>query len=101
MKSLALISALWLAHSTNAQYQFVRQYSGSSFFSGWEFYGNYDNLTNGACRSIVLEGAAHPRYTYRRCLVAYSGQRNKPELGLREYCRERHHQGRQQLECSL
>jgi len=29
------------------QYPLVKDYSGSSFFNGWDFYGNYDNLTNG------------------------------------------------------
>ncbi len=36
------------AHGASAAYNLVREYSGSSFFDGWEFYGNYDNLTNGA-----------------------------------------------------
>ena len=26
----------------------VADYSGSSFFNNWNFYGNYDNLTSGA-----------------------------------------------------
>ncbi|KAL1756077.1 glycoside hydrolase family 16 protein [Schizophyllum commune] len=28
-------------------YDLVKEYSGESFFDGWSFYGNYDNLTNG------------------------------------------------------
>lgn len=30
-----------------ANYTLVQDYSGSGFFSGWDFYGHYDNLTNG------------------------------------------------------
>jgi len=48
MKSLATLSLLCLANTVCAQYQLVRKYSGSTFFQGWSFYGNYDNLTNGA-----------------------------------------------------
>ena len=36
------------AHGASAAYNLVKEFSGSSFFDGWEFYGNYDNLTNGA-----------------------------------------------------
>ncbi|KAF9553937.1 hypothetical protein CPC08DRAFT_713314 [Agrocybe pediades] len=32
--------------SVNA-YSIVKDHSGSTFFDGWEFYGNYDNLTSG------------------------------------------------------
>ncbi|KAF8587684.1 glycoside hydrolase family 16 protein [Ramaria rubella] len=31
----------------NAQYQLMHEYSGSSFFDRWQFYDNFDNLTNG------------------------------------------------------
>jgi hypothetical protein len=56
MKSLAVLSSLLLAHSASAQYQLVRSYAGSSFFSGWDFYGSYDNLTNG---DVIWEDQAN------------------------------------------
>jgi len=56
MKSLAVLSSLLLAHTASAQYQIVRSYAGSSFFSGWDFYGLYDNLTNG---DVVWEDQAN------------------------------------------
>lgn len=34
-----------------ANFTLVQDYSGDSFFDAWDFYGNYDNLTNGK-RSI-------------------------------------------------
>ena len=29
-------------------FNLVKDYSGNSFFDEWDFYGNWDNLTNGA-----------------------------------------------------
>ena len=42
------------AHGASAAYNLVKEFSGSSFFDGWEFYGNYDNLTNGTCLIIKM-----------------------------------------------
>ncbi|KAF8587678.1 glycoside hydrolase family 16 protein [Ramaria rubella] len=39
---LALLPVL-----AKGQYQLTREYSGSSFFDRWQFYNNFDNLTNG------------------------------------------------------
>jgi hypothetical protein len=33
--------------STVSSYDMVRDYSGRNFFNGWDFYGDYDNLTLG------------------------------------------------------
>jgi len=33
-------------------YSLVREYSGQSFFDRWDFYGGYDNLTQGEYISI-------------------------------------------------
>lgn len=33
--------------ATTSAYEFVREYSGSSFFDAWDFYGSWDNLTLG------------------------------------------------------
>jgi hypothetical protein len=32
-----------------AAYDLVRDYSGQTFFEGWDFYGSWDNLTLGVC----------------------------------------------------
>jgi hypothetical protein len=32
--------------SVHAAYNLVRSWEGQTFFSGWDFYGSYDNLTN-------------------------------------------------------
>jgi len=39
--------ALILPAIARAQYNLVKEYSGSSFFDDWNFYDNFDNLTNG------------------------------------------------------
>lgn len=50
----ALLSSLLVASAlpatTNA-FDLVRDYSGTNFFQGWDFYGSWDNLTLGACSS--------------------------------------------------
>lgn len=42
-------------------YQIVRDYSGDQFFSGWDFYGNYDDQTFGTLvGKIDVPFNAHP-----------------------------------------
>jgi hypothetical protein len=36
-----------------AAYDFLRDYSGISFFDRWDFYNGWDNLTGGMC-SVLL-----------------------------------------------
>ncbi len=31
-----------------ANYTLLKDHSGNGFFDDWDFFGNYDNLTNGA-----------------------------------------------------
>ena len=40
-------SSLFLA-ARGTNFTLVQDYSGNGFFDSWVFYGNYDNLTNGA-----------------------------------------------------
>ena len=54
-----------------AAYNLVREYSGSGFFSGWDFYGNYDNLTNGESLLHIL----HQEVILKR-LMGYVGDVN-------------------------
>ncbi|RDX41602.1 hypothetical protein OH76DRAFT_1489360 [Lentinus brumalis] len=52
------------AHGASAAYNLVREYSGSSFFDGWEFYGNYDNLTNGDVNFVSAANASSEKLAY-------------------------------------
>ena len=45
--AIPLASILFATTPAYAAYNLIRDYSGTNFFTGWEFYGNYDNLTNG------------------------------------------------------
>ena len=47
--AIPLASTLFATAPAYAAYNLLRDYSGANFFTGWDFYGNYDNLTNGAC----------------------------------------------------
>ncbi|KDQ55967.1 glycoside hydrolase family 16 protein [Jaapia argillacea MUCL 33604] len=47
MKGPFLTLLLASSFSATTAYNLVRDYSGQNFFSGWNFYGNYDNLTSG------------------------------------------------------
>ena len=37
-------------------YDLVTTYSGPTFFDGWDYYGHWDNLTNGISRAPVTTG---------------------------------------------
>ena len=52
MVSFALVTLL-VSPITCSGYDILRDYSGSTFFSGWDFYGGYDNLTLGAFKNII------------------------------------------------
>lgn len=42
-----------------ASYDMVRDYSGLDFFSRWDFYGSYDNLTLGGLHQLLLPRFKH------------------------------------------
>jgi len=47
MAALLAICTFGLLVSTTLGYNIIRDYSGSTFFDGWDFYGAPDNLTLG------------------------------------------------------
>ncbi|GAA5881480.1 hypothetical protein JCM16303_005671 [Sporobolomyces ruberrimus] len=62
MLHAAAIASLLLASSplpAKAAYDLVKDHSGQTFFDGWEFYGHYDNLTNGDV-NFVNQSASSP-----------------------------------------
>lgn len=60
-----LHSHLAVQVSATATYSLVRDYSGSSFFDRWTYYGKYDNLTNGDVTWVNSSVAtSSPQLTY-------------------------------------
>ncbi|KAH9851281.1 concanavalin A-like lectin/glucanase domain-containing protein [Lenzites betulinus] len=47
-----------------ATYNLVQEYSGSNFFTGWDFYGNYDNLTSGDVNWVTQTNATESKLAY-------------------------------------
>ena len=53
----AMLSELPTVH---AAYDLLRSWQGQNFFDGWDFYGNYDNLTNVSPPAVRLaNGTKH------------------------------------------
>ena len=72
--SIALLAVAVLeVPVVHAVYNLVRSWEGQTFFDGWDFYGNYDNLTNVSPR----------RFDLRTTLIPNPGRRNlgKPIFG--------------------
>lgn len=53
MLSTTLLS-LFSLFSFAASYDLVRDYSGTTFFDRWDFYGSWDNLTLGVLARIII-----------------------------------------------
>lgn len=49
-----------IAFQASRALDLVADYSGSSFFNNWNFYGNYDNLTSGECQNEAYRGNLNP-----------------------------------------
>ncbi|KAH9886712.1 concanavalin A-like lectin/glucanase domain-containing protein [Cubamyces lactineus] len=47
-----------------AAYNLVKEYSGQNFFNGWDFYGNYDNLTSGDVNWVDQANATQDHLAY-------------------------------------
>ncbi|THU89496.1 glycoside hydrolase family 16 protein [Dendrothele bispora CBS 962.96] len=63
-----LVSAVWqLARLEGAEattYDVIKQYAGSTFFDDWDFYGNFDNLTNGDAIFVTEDVASSSKLAY-------------------------------------
>ncbi|TFY54028.1 hypothetical protein EVG20_g9874 [Dentipellis fragilis] len=56
--------ALMLPVLASAQYNIVKSYEGSSFFDDWNFYNNFDNLTNGDAIFVSAQQAAQDKLAF-------------------------------------
>ncbi|KAF9051587.1 hypothetical protein BJ165DRAFT_899491 [Panaeolus papilionaceus] len=59
---------VWLALFTTVvsaeKYDLIRDYSGSTFFNGWDFYGAPDNLTNGDANFVTAAQATSSKLAF-------------------------------------
>ncbi|KAJ6451631.1 glycoside hydrolase family 16 protein [Mycena sanguinolenta] len=62
--SLALLSVLLPGILAATTYDMVLDYSGSTFFDRWDFYGNFDNLTNGDAFFVTSKVASSSKLAY-------------------------------------
>ncbi|KAI8996256.1 concanavalin A-like lectin/glucanase domain-containing protein [Trametes punicea] len=62
--SSTVAAVLFTSAPAFAAYNLVKEYSGSNFFSGWDFYGNYDNLTSGDVNWVDQANATQSKLAY-------------------------------------
>jgi len=62
--SIVLLSVLLPSALAATTYDMVKEYSGSTFFDGWNFYGHYDNLTNGDAIFVTSSVASSSKLAY-------------------------------------
>ncbi|KII90816.1 glycoside hydrolase family 16 protein [Plicaturopsis crispa FD-325 SS-3] len=60
----ALAISLLPALASATSYNVAKVYSGSAFFDGWDFYGNFDNLTNGDAIFVTKDVASSSKLAY-------------------------------------
>ncbi|KAI0783415.1 concanavalin A-like lectin/glucanase domain-containing protein [Abortiporus biennis] len=53
-----IVLGLSLAIVASAQYNILKEYAGQTFFDEWNFYNNFDNLTNGNTNYVSAKDAA-------------------------------------------
>lgn len=78
-----------------ANYTLVQDYSGSGFFSGWDFYGHYDNLTNGDTTYVDQTNSSSLAYVDSNgraivkvdntTFVPYNEKRNSVRITTKDY----------------
>lgn len=78
--SALAVAAASLIAPAEAGYTLQTLYQGESFFEGWTFWGNRDNLTNGTLSEPALRTSScgmivnHFRSTLNRCCVLCRSQ---------------------------
>ncbi|KAF7299455.1 GH16 domain-containing protein [Mycena indigotica] len=62
--SLLSVAALIPFSLAGTSYSLVKEYAGSTFFDEWDFYGHFDNLTNGDTIFVTKDVATSSRLAY-------------------------------------
>ncbi|KDQ60271.1 glycoside hydrolase family 16 protein [Jaapia argillacea MUCL 33604] len=61
--ALSVVSPVTVAQPS-PPYQLIRDYSGQTFFNGWDFFGSYDNLTWGNVTYVTEQVATSQKLAY-------------------------------------
>lgn len=95
LRSFAPLAAALASGALAANFSLVQDYSGSGFFDGWDFYGNYDNLTNGDVVYVNATNATSLAYVDaggqaiikvdNTSFVPYNEKRNSVRITTRDY----------------
>ncbi|KAJ7644461.1 glycoside hydrolase family 16 protein [Roridomyces roridus] len=64
ISSIALFSTLVSSTLCATTYDMVKEYAGSTFFNDWDFYGSFDNLTNGDAIFVTSSVAKSSQLAY-------------------------------------
>ncbi|KAI9431000.1 concanavalin A-like lectin/glucanase domain-containing protein [Lactarius indigo] len=81
-----------------AEYGLVKEYVGKNFFDEWDFYGHYDNLTNGAANFVTASEASKQQLAFVNAAgnaimkvdnktdnLQFNQQRNSVRIATRDY----------------
>ena len=97
MATLLSIYTLGFLVPTTLGYNLLRDYSGSTFFDGWDFYGAPDNLTNGTMNGFT---SLETYFIFRReRQLGVGGGGHERASCVREQPRSRYTQGGQHDKC--
>ncbi|KAI0696106.1 concanavalin A-like lectin/glucanase domain-containing protein [Cytidiella melzeri] len=93
LSTLTLVSLSQLALAAN--FTLLKNYSGNGFFDDWDFYGNFDNLTNGDVTYVNQSQATNLAYVNpdghaiikvdNTSNVIYEDKRNSVRISTKEY----------------
>lgn len=92
--SFAILVAL-VSGALAANFSLVQDYTGSGFFDAWQFYGNFDNLTNGDVTYVNQTNATGLAYVDssghaiikvdNTSFVPYNDKRNSVRISSNDY----------------
>ncbi|KZT28765.1 glycoside hydrolase family 16 protein [Neolentinus lepideus HHB14362 ss-1] len=95
-KLSVVLGLLALPGAWATSYSMVQEYAGTTFFDGWDFYGNYDNLTNGDAIFVDANQAQSLKLAYvndagnaiikvdNASTVAYNDKRNTIRINTKD-----------------
>ncbi|GJE89020.1 glycoside hydrolase family 16 protein [Phanerochaete sordida] len=97
MKSIHSFATLaaFASGALAANFSLVQDYSGTGFFDAWDFYGNFDNLTNGDVTYVNQTNATNLAYVDpaghviikvdNTSFVPYNDKRNSVRITTKDY----------------